>query len=91
VSGMVEHHEDRTRAVFRPRKQGKVIGAAVLLEQPILELVYCCLCSRVGGSRNHRDGSHNDAHKYDRCTNSEYLESAKPGYVKHRAYKHCEG
>lgn len=91
VSGMVEHHEDRTRAVFRPRVQGEVIGAAISLEQPILELVHCCLCSGVGGSRNHRDGSHNDAHKYDRRTNSEYLESAKPGNVKYPAHKHCEG
>ena len=29
VSGMVEHHEDRARAVFRPREQREVIGAEV--------------------------------------------------------------
>jgi hypothetical protein len=29
VSGMVEHHEDRAGAVFRPRNQSEVIGAEV--------------------------------------------------------------
>ena len=29
ASGMVEHHEDRARTVFRPRKQREVIGAEV--------------------------------------------------------------
>ena len=29
VSGMIEHHEDRARAVFRPREQGEMIGAEV--------------------------------------------------------------
>ena len=29
VGGMVEHHEDRARTVFRPRKQCEVIGAEV--------------------------------------------------------------
>jgi hypothetical protein len=29
ASGMVEHHEDRSRAVFRPREQGEMVGAEV--------------------------------------------------------------
>ena len=35
VGGMVEHHEDRARTVFRPRKQGEMVGAEVEHEEKV--------------------------------------------------------